>query len=173
MVILNSLSTFDLNLVDPSLKQAFVASALGGMLGVLVGVAIITALLIFLGLYVYTAFAWMTIGKKLGYKKSWLAWIPIANLFLLPILAKKHWAWGWFFLLPPVYFVFAIIWLWKIYERRNYSGWLSLLLILWILPMSGLGLIINLIVFGFVAWKDNGKVAPRTNGKIKRKISRR
>lgn len=157
MIILNALANFNQNMIDPSLKQAFIASALGGMLGVFIGAALITIFLIFLGLYIYTALAWMTIGKKLGCKKAWLAWIPIANLFLLPVLAKKHWAWGWWFLLPPVYFVLAIIWIWKIYERRNYPGGLSLLLILWILPIWGLGLIVNLIVFGFVAWKDNGK----------------
>lgn len=93
--------------------------------------------------------------KKLGYKKAWLAWIPIANLFLIPILAKKHWCWGWFILLPPVYIILAIIWIWKIYERRNYPGWLSLLLIAWFIPaFNGLGIIANLILFGFVAWSD-------------------
>jgi len=174
MIILNALANFDSNLIEPSLKQAFIASALGGMLGVFVGVALITVLLVLFSLYLYTAIAWMTIGKKLGYKNSWLAFIPIANLFLLPILAKKHWAWGWWFLLPPVYFVLAVIWIWQIYERRNYPGALSLLLILWILPIWGLGLLVNLIIFGFVAWKNRGKSATTGQRKIKRrKVKRR
>ncbi|MFA5259487.1 MAG: hypothetical protein WC979_08665 [Candidatus Pacearchaeota archaeon] len=173
MIILNALANFDSNLIEPSLKEAFIASALGGMLGVLVGVALIITLLIFFSLYIYTAFAWMTIGKKLGCKKSWLAFIPIANLFLLPMIAKKHWAWGWWFLLPPVYFILAIIWVWQIYERRNYPGALSLLLILWILPIWGIGLLVNLVIFGFVAWKDRGRTVTKSSKRTKKKKSKR
>ena len=44
----------------------------------------------FLFFYVYFAFAFMTIAKKLGYDKPWLAWIPIANIFLFPILATNE-----------------------------------------------------------------------------------
>ncbi|VVB78661.1 Uncharacterised protein [uncultured archaeon] len=140
---------------DPNFRQVVIGSAFGGLAGVLVGAILIVLIILAAAFYVYMAFVWMTIAKKLGYKKAWLAWIPIANLFLLPILAKRHWAWGWLFLLPPVYFILAIVWIWKIYERRNYPGWLSLFLILWILPvLKGVGVIANLIIFGFVAWKD-------------------
>jgi len=135
-----------------------------------------------LALYVYMAMAWMTIAKKLGYDKPWLAWIPIANFFLLPILAKKHWAWGFFILIPPVYLILAIFWLWKIYEQRNYPNWLSLVVIGHFIPgISGIVLIANLAIFGLVAWRDQGKTLkinskarpkPKARPKSKRKSGR-
>lgn len=41
--------------------------------------------------YVFMGLALQTVAKKLRYKKSWLAWIPIANLWMLPAFAKMHW----------------------------------------------------------------------------------
>lgn len=115
----------------------------------------IVGLIVSVVLYVYNALVFQTIAKKLNYDKPWLAWIPIVNLFLYPILAKKHWAMGFLFLVPVVNMVFYFIWLWKIFELRNYPGWLCLMPLLGIIP------IINVIVapaflvlLGFVAWKD-------------------
>lgn len=114
-----------------------------------------------IALYVYTAFAFMEIAKKLKYDKPWLAWIPVANIFLIPILAKKHWAWGFMFFVPFAGFVFLIIWTWKIFELRKYPGELSLVLIGITIPfVSFFALIAYLVILGFVAWKNvekNGK----------------
>ena len=57
-------------------------SLLTSLIGALAGLFF----LIVIGLYVYTALAFMTIAKKLRYDKQWLAWIPVANLFLIPII---------------------------------------------------------------------------------------
>lgn len=114
-------------------------------------------LLLFLAipLYIYWALAYMTIAQKLKYKKPWLAWIPVANLFLLPILAKKEWPWGFLLFVPIVNTVFMVLWTWRIYERRKYPGWLSLIPILGFVPSLGfLAIIANLIITGFIAWKD-------------------
>jgi len=123
---------------------------------ILFGAVMMFFILIFgVALYIYYGFAFSTIAKKLKYKQDWLAWIPIANLFLLPILAKKQWQWGFLLFVPIANIVFAIIWLWAIYERRKYPGWLSLIPIAMIIPMIGwLAGIAQLIVIGFVAWKD-------------------
>ena len=111
--------------------------------------------LIVIGLYVYTALAFMTIAKKLRYDKPWLAWIPVANLFLIPILAKKNWVWGFIFLVPIVNIVFFFIWMWNIYEQRKYPGWLSLVPLLGFIPFIGIFVsLANLIILGFVAWKE-------------------
>lgn len=123
----------------------------------------LVVLLVFflVALYIYSAFAWMTIAKKLNYKKPWLAWIPIANFFLIPILAKKHWAWGFMFLVPIANLVFGIIWTWKIFERRNYPGALSLITVGIFIPfISFFAFVACLVIIGLVAWKDR---------KIKRK----
>ncbi len=120
----------------------------------------ILMILILIGIYVYCALAWSTIAKKLGYDKPWLAWIPVANFFLIPILAKKSWAWGFIFLLPVANIVFWIIWTWNIFEQRGFPGALSLFYIgifipTFILPViNGLAFIGILIVYGIVAWSE-------------------
>ena len=126
----------------------------GGLIAFVAGFLVIFVVL-FLAVYVYGALAWMTIAKKLGYDKGWLAWIPIANFFLLPILAKKNWTWGFIFLVPIVNIVFAIIWIWNIYEQRKYPGWLSLVVLGGIIPLIGwIASIASLVILGMVAWRD-------------------
>jgi len=98
------------------------AGFVGSILGTLLVFGIMIVMLAFIAIYVYWAFAWMTLARRLGYDKAWLAWIPIANLFLIPILAKKHWTWGFILLVPVANLVFIILWLWKIYELRGYPG---------------------------------------------------
>lgn len=142
---------------------------LGGLIAVIMGM-IVFALVMAVVIYIYTALAMMTIAKKLGYDKAWLAWIPVANVFLLPILAQKPWQMGFiiispllvsFFVKMPVLgalitfaagiasLVFSIMYTWQIFERRKYPGWLSLLVL-----VPGLGALIGLVVIGIVAWKD-------------------
>ena len=152
-------------LMDSGFRGALEVIGLGGLIAFLIAFAVF-ALMIMLGLYIYMALAWSTIARKLKYDKYWLAWIPVANFFLLPILAKKHWAWGFFILIPPVYFILAIFWLWNIYEQRNYPGALSLIVIGHFIPsIKGMALIANLVVFGLVAWKDVGGRS-RSNGSV-------
>jgi hypothetical protein len=136
----------------PEYTEAMMGGILLGGLGTALG---FVAFLILVGIYVYLAFVWMAISRKLGYDKPWLAWIPIANVFLLPILSKKHWVWGLLLFVPIVNIVFGIIWTWTIFERRNYPGWLSLITLLVFVPfIAGLAQLAFLIIQGFVAWKD-------------------
>jgi hypothetical protein len=124
----------------------------------LAGVFLVFAVIIALALYVYTSWAMMTIARKLKYDKGWLAWIPIVNLVLWPILAKKRegaWPWVFIMLVPIVNIVFMIMWTWQIYELRKYPGWLSLITLLGFVPViGGLAGIANIIILGLVAWKD-------------------
>ena len=127
----------------------------GGALGGLLAGLMVLGIIIGVAVWVYFGFILQTISKKLKYKKDWLAWIPVARWALIPILAKKHWTWVFMFLVPIANFVFFIIWMWKIYERRKYSGALSLVFIGHAIPFIGwLAGIANLIILGFVAWKD-------------------
>ena len=108
-----------------------------------------------IGFYIYHALVLMTIAKKLKYKNAWIAWIPIVQLALYPILAKKEWPWVFMFLVPIANLVFAIMWTWKIFERRKYPGWLSLVFLLGIIPgLNVLAGIAYIVIFGLVAWKD-------------------
>ena len=47
-------------------------------------------LIIFLAVYIYGALALMAIAKKTKTPNGWLAWIPIANVFLIIQIAKQH-----------------------------------------------------------------------------------
>ncbi len=117
--------------------------------------AIVIMVIVAIALYIYLAFTWMTIARKLGYKNAWLAWIPVVQLVLLPILAKKHWTWVFILLIPIVNIVFTIIWVWNIYEQRKYPGWLSLIYVVMAIPFIDLiGWIGYMIIQGIVAWSD-------------------
>lgn len=102
--------------------------------------------------YIYTSFALMTIAKKTNTPNSWLAWIPIGNLFLMTQIAKVPWWVMLLFLLAFIPVIGALIAVglliflyWKISEARNMPGWLGILMII---P------VVNLIIIGILAWKD-------------------
>lgn len=133
-------------------EDSFIAGISGGVFGALLAVGIMFFVLFIIAVYIYVAFSWMTIAKKMKCKKHWLAWIPIANFFLLPILLKKKWTWGFMFFAPGANIVFFIIWSWKIFELRKYPGWLSLSIII-----PKVGNLLYFIAIGFVAFKDRKK----------------
>jgi hypothetical protein len=132
-------------------------SALGNILGLGIFAALgLLVFLIIIGFYVYFAMAWMTIAKKLKYKKAWLAWIPFANVSMILQLGGFCWAWIFLFLIPVAgwiaLLVLMIIATWRIFEKRKYPGWFSLSMII-----PKLGGILYLIAIGFVAWADRKK----------------
>ena len=65
-----------------NILQSFLGIGFLMMLGVFMFLLILAA-------YVYFSFAWMTIARKLKYKNSWLAWIPIANLAMILQLGDR------------------------------------------------------------------------------------
>jgi len=105
---------------------------------------------IFISIYVYTALALSALAKKLGQNKVWVAWIPIINFILILQMGNFHWALIFLLLIPFLGWiaigVIGIVAFWRICEKRNYPGWLSLLTLLGSLP--------GLIILGFLAWKD-------------------
>jgi len=130
------------------------------IVGMLVALGFIILFLVFIVFYIYTSFAWMDIAKKLKYKNSWLAWIPIVRWAMILQLGKFHWAFIFLALIP--FFGWIALWIllliatWKIFEKRKYPGWLALIPILGFLPwIGGLAFIASLIILGFVAWKKN------------------
>lgn len=125
----------------------------GWLLGGL-GATILAGLLIFtLLMYVYVAYTLMVIAQKTNTENAWLAWIPIANLYLMTQIAQVQW---WTFLvvllagwIPFIGQLLAIgipaWWWWEISERRNSPGWLGLLTLV---PIA------NLVIIGYLAFKD-------------------
>jgi len=101
--------------------------------------------------YIYTALALMTIAQKTKTKNPWLAWIPIANLYLMTQIGKVPWWTILFLILAFIPFLGMIIaialtifWWWKIAEARKMEGWLG---VLTVVP------IVNWVVIGMIAWK--------------------
>jgi len=109
--------------------------------------------------YIYKSLAFQTIAKKLGHKYPWLAWIPLADYALILELGGFHWALIFLLLIPVLGWlavcVLSIISLWRIFEKRKYPGWLSLLPILVVIPIVNfIAIPAFLVIIGFVAWKD-------------------
>ena len=135
--------------LDSSMFGAFFNGALWPILAL----TAILAFIIGLAFYIYFALAWSTIAGKLKYKKSWLAWIPIANISMILQLGGFHWAWVFLILIPVVgwiaLLVLGVIATWRIFERRHYPGWFSISLVI-----PKVGIILYLVAIGFVAWKN-------------------
>lgn len=94
----------------------------------------------------------MFIAKKTKTANSWLAFIPIANVYLVTQIAKVSGWWTLVVLAPIVPFAGTIvmmavmIWMfWRIAEAIDFPGWTSLLLLV---P------VVNLVILGIWAWAE-------------------
>jgi len=134
------------NIVDPNML------GLGMLAGVSVGIIVAIGVLF----YVYFALALATIGKKLNVGKTWMAWIPVVNLFYIPMLAGYEWYYGFLWILAfipmigwtVISLILLIWWFWKIAEKRNFPGWFAIFLFV---PS------ISILIPGIIAWYENKK----------------
>ncbi len=128
-----------------SAGAAVAQSSDGGPFAALSGVLLLFVVVFGLGMYVYMALALQTIATKTGTANEWLAWIPIANLFLMLSIAKKPMWWFLLFLIPLVGAVMAIIVWMAVAEARGKPNWWGILVIV---PL------VNFVVPGYLAWAD-------------------
>lgn len=132
----------------------------GGAFGALLMTVMLLFVIVLIALYVYFALAWRAIARKRGYKKSWLAWIPIANLAMWLQMGGFSWLWIFLVLIPVLgwipLIVLFIISSWRVFEKLKYPGWWSLAIL-----VDGIGLGIGTILYGVavgvVAWSKNKK----------------
>ena len=126
--------------------EEYLPAAAGlGFLGAFIGVIII-AILIY---YVIFALSLYKIAKKTKTENAWFAWIPILNIILVAIMAKKEWWWGLiavFISIIPIIggiasMVITIYLFWLLTERLGKPGPLSLLMLI---PLVNLGYILYL-----------------------------
>jgi hypothetical protein len=125
----------------------------GGLFALMAGM-IVFLILIVIAVYIYLGFAFMAIARKAKLKMPGLAWIPfVGPLIIAYQTSKMHW-WPWLLLIGYVvpvigwiaqiaFAVFAVIWLWKMFEKIKRPGWWA---ILCIIP------IVNFVLFGIAAW---------------------
>ena len=98
-----------------------------------------------LAVYVWLALTLYIIANKTGTRNSWLAWIPIANLYLMCKVAGMSGWWTILFFIPLVNIVLGIIVWMGIASARNQPSWLGILMII---P------IVNLIIPGILAFTE-------------------
>lgn len=136
------------------------------LMGLFVGV-LIFFIVLFIAIYIYVAFAYMKVAKKMRHPKPWLAWIPFANIAMWFQMGGFDWKLVFLMVLPffisPIagisfaaipYMVFLIISHWRVFEKLGYAPWLSLSVALWIIPyVNIIGYVSYLIIIGIVAWK--------------------
>ena len=103
-----------------------------------------------IAIYVYLAFCLQTIARKTNTEKGWLAWIPIANVYLMCKIAGKPGWWLVFFFIPIANVVFGVIVWMGIAEARDKNKWLGILMIV---PIA------NLVVPGYLAFFGGGTEA--------------
>lgn len=106
-------------------------SAFGSLLG----------FIIILAIYIYYAYSLQVMAKKLGLSNLWMAWVPIANTFLLLQIAGKPMWWFILFLIPIVNFITLIVVMIAVAKRMDKSAALGVLVA--IIP-----LFIGLLAFG-------------------------
>ena len=145
---------------------------LGGIIGAVFSVLLMLTLFLFIlaiGVYVYSSFAYMTIGKKAKDEKAWLAWIPLVGKPLLTSrIAKMPWwpvlfLFGVFLSFIPLlggvisvtssitFSIFFFVWRWKTYEKVGHPGWFSLM---FLIPIVGY------VFLGIVAWSKENVIEP-------------
>jgi hypothetical protein len=130
---------------------------MGGSLLAMFAGFVFVAFIISIGLYIYTSFAYMTIAKKAKQSSPGLAWIPVVGPAIIAFRSSKmHW-WPWLILIgifiPLIstyanlaFFIFFVVWRWRLMEEIKKPGWWSLLMII---P------IVNLIMMGIAAWNKD------------------
>jgi ABC-type Na+ efflux pump permease subunit len=95
--------------------------------------------------YIYLSLTLQVIATKTSTANGWLAWIPIANIFLMLMVGKKPMWWFILLLIPLVNIVITIIVWMAIAEARGKPNWWGIVLIV---PIVGL------VVPGYLAWSS-------------------
>jgi hypothetical protein len=112
-----------------------------GLYGLFTGMYFIMWLVV----YVWFAICLYIIAKKTNTPNEWLAWIPIANIYLMCKVAGRSGWWTILFFIPLANIVILIIVWMGIAEARHKPSWLGILMII---PIA------NLVIPGILAFSD-------------------
>ncbi|MFA6228535.1 MAG: DUF5684 domain-containing protein [Patescibacteria group bacterium] len=110
------------------------------------GYFVVIIIILFLLLYVYCALCLQFIAKKLVINGLWMAWVPIANLFLILKCAGRPYWWFLLMFVPIANIIVALVPWMDITEKLGKSKWLGLLMI--VAPL-------NLILMGYLAFSQS------------------
>ncbi len=91
--------------------------------------------------YIYASVCLYLIAKKTGVSNPWLAWIPLANLWVMVTAAGKEW-WWILLMFVPLVGVAVVVYLWMcITENVGKDKWLGLLIMVPIVNMVWMGIL--------------------------------
>ncbi len=132
---------------------------------VMLGAGLLAVVMAFLGIillaglaiYIFCSLCLQLIAKKTGTEPSWLAWIPVANLFLSCKIGGLSYLWLLAFLVPFVNVLVSVYIWYRITEARGKPGLLSLLMLV---PVA------NFVFMGYLAFSRDGSgtVPPPVKG---------
>lgn len=125
------------------------------ILSLVLGIAGVACFVLFTGfLYAYHAYSLMVLARKTDTPNGILAWIPLANLFLMVQVGGKPWWWVLLFFIPLINIIFIVfVWV-SIAEAVEKEKWWGIMVIV---P------IMNLIMPGYLAFsasKKQNKINP-------------
>lgn len=112
---------------DPGYSGDDAAAAAGGAFGGLIG------LLFGIVAYVFGSYCFQKIYQRLGMENAWLAWVPIANNWIMYRAGDQSGWWIVGLFIPFVNFValiFLIIAFVNIFQKLGKSPWMILLFII-------------------------------------------
>ena len=95
--------------------------------------------------YLFYSFCLMVIANRTDTENGWLAFIPIANLYLMTQIVRKPWWWLLLMFIPIVGFVVLVFVTIGICEARKKPGWIGILIIV---P------IVNLVILPYLAFSE-------------------
>lgn len=140
---------------DDSEEYGDLSSTITGFSAILPAIAgigitvIVISSLFSIAMYIYTSLALSKIGEKLNYEKKWFAWVPILSTIMLFELGDQNPMLLFLLLIPGIggliVMVLGIIAIMNIAEKRGFDKMLGLLALV---PIA------NVIVIGYVAWKE-------------------
>ena len=108
--------------------------------------AFLILFVLFLAMYCYMSYAFMVMARKTRTPYIWMAWVPVANTFLLIMMAKKPLWWFILLLVPLVNIVIGIILWMKVAENLNKPSWFGILMFV---PL------VNIIIFSYLAFSSS------------------
>jgi hypothetical protein len=87
-------------------------------------------------LYVYIAYTMMILAQRLHHQKdAWMAWVPLANLYLMTKMGGQPWWWAFGIIITPInLFVVPFLWF-TVAGRLGKNPWVGAAIII---PLVGL-----------------------------------
>ena len=102
-----------------------------------------TSSISWLAVYIWLALCLYTIANKTKTPDAWVAWIPIANIYLMCKIAGRSGLWTFLFFIPLLnVIILVVVWM-DIAKVCNKESWLGILMIV---PIA------NLIIPGVLAF---------------------